>query len=68
MRLAWPETRSGDLDVLVAGRLLRRANYVLWRETAAFADDPAAVPDPARLEPFFAWLETELRSLLERSR
>jgi Ser/Thr protein kinase RdoA (MazF antagonist) len=67
-RLPWPETHRDQIDTLVAGRLLRRANYVLWRETAEFADDPASVPDPARLEPFFAWLEGELRALLERSR
>jgi Ser/Thr protein kinase RdoA (MazF antagonist) len=65
-RLPWPEQRPGQVDTLVAGRLLRRANYVLWRQTAAFADDPAAVPDPLRLEPFFAWLEFDLRSLLDR--
>lgn len=64
-RLLWPESHPGQLDLLVAGRLLRRANYVLWRETAAFADDPSTVPDPARLDPFFAWVEADLRAVLE---
>jgi Ser/Thr protein kinase RdoA (MazF antagonist) len=62
-RLPWPESHPGQLDTLVAARLLRRANWVLWRQTAPFADDPAKVPDPTRLEPFFAWLEAELQTL-----
>ena len=66
-RLPWPEGYPGQIDTLVAGRLLRRANWVLWRETAPFADDPTRVPDPRRLEAFFARLEDEFRAFLEHA-
>ena len=66
-RLPWPEGYPGQIDTLVAGRLLRRVNWVLWRETAPFADDPTRVPDPRRLEAFFARLEDELRAFLEHA-
>jgi Ser/Thr protein kinase RdoA (MazF antagonist) len=65
--LPWPEAYPGLLDTLVAGRRLRQANWVLWRETAPFAPDPSAVPDPARILPFFARLEAEFRALLDAS-
>jgi Ser/Thr protein kinase RdoA (MazF antagonist) len=62
-RLAWPETHAGQIDTLVAGRRLRQANWVLLHETTSFASQPAAVPDPAELHPFFQRLETEFRTL-----
>ena len=40
---------------------------MLWRETAPFAADPAAVPDPAALVPYFERIEAEFRALLERT-
>jgi Ser/Thr protein kinase RdoA (MazF antagonist) len=61
--LPWPETYPGQIDVLVAGRRLRQANYVLWRETAPFAADPGAVPDAARIVAYFERVEAELRAL-----
>jgi Ser/Thr protein kinase RdoA (MazF antagonist) len=64
-RLPWPEAHPGQLDTLVAGRRLRQANWVLWRETAPFAPDPGAVPDPAALVPYFERVEAELRALLD---
>jgi Ser/Thr protein kinase RdoA (MazF antagonist) len=64
-RLPWPETHAGQIDTLVAGRRLRQANWVLRHETAPFAADPAAVPDPAAIAGFFGRLEAEFRSLLE---
>ena len=48
---------------LIAGRQLRRANWVLQPETAPFARDPATVPDPAAIVRFFEWLEAEFRAL-----
>ena len=63
-RLPWPEQHPGQIDTLIAGRQLRRANWVLAHETAAFAADPAAVPDPAAIVWFFERLEAELRALL----
>jgi Ser/Thr protein kinase RdoA (MazF antagonist) len=62
-RLPWPEAYPGQIDVLIAGRRLRAANWVLIRETAPFARDP--IPDPAVIEGFFARLEAEFRGLLE---
>jgi hypothetical protein len=38
---------------------------VLLHETAPFAADGAALPDPAAIEGFFGRLEAEFRSLLE---
>jgi Ser/Thr protein kinase RdoA (MazF antagonist) len=64
-RLPWPEAHPGQLDTLVAGRRLRQANWVLWRETAPFAPDPGAVPDSARIVPYFERLEAEFRALLD---
>lgn len=63
-RLPWPEAHPGQLDTLVAGRRLRQANWVLWRETAPFAPDPGAVPDPAEIIPYFERVEAEFRALL----
>ena len=50
---------------LVAGRRLRQANWVLWRETAPFAPVPGAVPDPAEIVPYFERVEAEFRALLD---
>jgi Ser/Thr protein kinase RdoA (MazF antagonist) len=64
-RLPWPETYPGQIDTLVAGRRLRQANWVIEHETAPFAADPTAVPDPAVIAPFFERLEAEFRALLD---
>ena len=64
-RLPWPEAHPGQLDTLVAGRRLRQANWVLWRETAPFAPDPGAVPDPAAIVRYFERVEAEFRALLD---
>ena len=64
-RLGWPEQRPGQIDTLVAGRRLRAANWVLAHETAAFAAEPAKVPDPAVIHRFFERLEGEFRALLD---
>ena len=45
-RQPWPEAHPGQLDTLVAGRRLRQANWVLWRETAPSL--PARAPCPIR--------------------
>jgi Ser/Thr protein kinase RdoA (MazF antagonist) len=63
--LPWPEESPGQIDILVAGRRLRQANWVLWRETAPFAEEASAVPDPARIVPYFERLEGEFRALLD---
>ena len=64
-RLAWPEAQAGQIDTLVAGRRLRQANWVLLHETAPFAADGTALPDPVAIDGFFERLEAEFRSLLE---
>jgi Ser/Thr protein kinase RdoA (MazF antagonist) len=66
-RARWPEQRPGQIDTLVAGRRLRTANWVLANETAPFAADPAKVPDPALLHPFFERLEADFRALVDAS-
>jgi Ser/Thr protein kinase RdoA (MazF antagonist) len=66
-RLPWPEQHPGQLDTLIAGRQLRRANWVLAHETAEFAPDPTSVPDPAAIVWFFGRLEAEFRALLDRA-
>jgi Ser/Thr protein kinase RdoA (MazF antagonist) len=64
-RLPWPERRGGQVDLLVAGRRLRKANWVLFTETAPFVADPETVTDPTLVAGFFARLEAEFRTLLE---
>ena len=66
-RLPWPEQHPGQIDTLIAGRQLRRANWVLQHETAPFAGDPSKVPDPAKIVRFFEWLEAEFRTMLEHA-
>ena len=56
---------AGQIDTLVAGRRLRQANWVLEHETAPFAADPGALPEPAVIVPYFEWLEAEFRALLD---
>ena len=63
-RLPWPEQHPGQIDTLIAGRQLRRANWVLAHETAPFATDPAKVPDPSKIVWFFERLEQEFRAVL----
>ena len=63
-RLPWPETHPGQIDLLTAGRQLRRANYVLANQTAAFAPDPRRVPDVSKIVWFFDRLEADLRALV----
>jgi Ser/Thr protein kinase RdoA (MazF antagonist) len=63
--LPWPERRPGQIDLLVAGRRLRKANWVLFTETAPFVADPGTVTDPTLVAGFFARLEAEFRALLE---
>ena len=62
-RLPWPERRPGQIDLLVAGRRLRKANWVLLTETAPFVR-PERVTDPALVAAFFARLEAEFREAL----
>ena len=57
----------GQIDTLIAGRQLRRANWVLQHQTAPFAADPSKVPDPAAIAWFFERLEAEFRALLEET-
>ena len=64
-RLPWPEQHQLQIDTLIAGRQLRRANWVLAHETAEFAADPSRVPDPAAIVWFFERLEGEFQALLE---
>jgi Ser/Thr protein kinase RdoA (MazF antagonist) len=64
-RLPWPEQHRGQIDTLIAGRQLRRANWVLEHETDPFADDPSGAPDPAALVQFFERLEAEFGAWLE---
>jgi len=66
-RLPWPEQHTGQIDTLIAGRQLRRANWVLQHQTAPFAADPSKVPDPAAIAWFFERLEAEFRALLEET-
>ncbi len=63
-RLPWPEQHRGQIDTLIAGRQLRRANWVLQHETAPFAADPSTVPDPDAIVRFFESLEAQFRALL----
>lgn len=57
-RLPWPAQHAGQIDLLIAGRQLRRANWVLAHETTPFATDPAKVPEPAAIVRFFERLES----------
>jgi len=66
-RLPWPERQPGQIDALVAGRRLRKANWVLVTETAPFVGAPERVTDPALVAGFFARLEADFRALLEAS-
>ena len=63
-RLPWPQQHPDQIDLLIAGRQLRRANWVLAHQTAPFAKDPAKVSDPATIVRFFERLEQEFRALL----
>ena len=61
--LPWPERRPGQIDLLVAGRRLRKADWVLL--TDPFVSDAGMVTDPTLVADFFAQLEAEFRALLE---
>jgi len=64
-RLSWLEQRRGQIDTLIAGRQLRRANRVLEHEADPLADDLSGTPDPAVIVRFFERLEAEFRAGLE---